>query len=220
MVDEIEHVMKTSRSSNVNFCDNSFNVPKLHAEAVCREIISRGVDVKWRCGALKPLGMARDFCRLMKASGCTYAGLSIESASEKMLKSMKRGYSVDNVREALDNLCQSDIPLGLSILLGAPGETPDTISETFDVVERYPEITSIWVNIGIYLWTHHQEVLKEAKKDGQLKDDSELFDGAYYISPELSKDYMDGLIESLKEKNYIVQVNKPYKDYDKKTQRR
>jgi len=46
---------------------------------------------------------------------------------------------------------------------------------------------------------------------GNPKDDRELFDGAYYISPELPKDYMLELIEALgARENYTVQVNKPY----------
>jgi radical SAM superfamily enzyme YgiQ (UPF0313 family) len=152
----------------------------------------------------------------MKESGCDCVGLSLETASEKMRVKMKRGYSVDDIREAMDNLSNSEIPFGLSIMLGAPGETPETISETFRTVDSYPMIQSIWVNIGIFLWTHHQKILDDVRRDGQLKNDRELFDGAYYISPELPKEYMISFIESLKtRKNCSVQVNKPYREYHK-----
>lgn len=217
VVNEIEYVIKTTNSERINFCDNSFNCPKAHAEAICKEMINRRLKFKWRSGAIKPLGISRDFCKLMKESGCNYVGLSIETASEKMLVNMKRGYSVTDIREALNNLSISGITFGLSILIGAPGETPETISETFSVVDNYPMIDNIWINIGLYLWTHHQTLLNTAIKDGQLKSERELFDGAYYISPELPKDYMIGFIESLKtRKNYAVQVNKPYKEYNKR----
>ena len=97
-------------------------------------------------------------------SGCTYAGLSIETASETMLERMHRGYRVDDIKEALENLSKSGIPFGLSILLGAPGETPETISETFHLVDRYAEkALSIWVSIGISLWTRHQQVIDIAR---------------------------------------------------------
>jgi radical SAM superfamily enzyme YgiQ (UPF0313 family) len=216
VINEIEHVKRTINSENINFCDNSFNCPKPHAEAICETIINQQLRVKWKSGAIKPLSLTKDFCRLMKESGCDYVGLSIETASEKMLVNMKRGYSVDDIREAMDNLSNSEIPFGLSIMLGAPGETPETISETFRIVDSYPVIQSIWVNIGLFLWTHHQKILDAARRDGQLKNDRELFDGAYYISPELPKDYMISFIESLKtRKNCYVQVNKPYREYYK-----
>lgn len=216
VINEIKHVIKTANCANINFADNSFNCPKPHAEKICNTIIDHGLDIRWRSGAIKPLGMTKDFCQLMKDSGCDYVGLSIESASEKMLKNMRRGYRVDDVKEAMHNLSHSGIAFGLSILLGAPGETPGTISETFNVVDQFPMVQGIWVGIGIYLWTHHQKVLGQARRDGQLADDRELFDGACYISPEIPKTYMLDLIESLHNKEkYTLQVNKPYASYKK-----
>ena len=96
-------------------------------------------------------------------------------------------------------------------MIGAPGETPETISETFDLMDSFHIPQGIWVTIGICLWTHHQNVLDDARKDGQLENDKELFNVACYMSPELSKNYMIELIESLRTReNYTVQVNKPY----------
>ena len=216
VINEIKHVIKTTHSASINFCDNSFNSPKRHAEKICTAIINHSLEVSWRSGAIKPLGMTRDFCALMKESGCDYVGLSIETASVKMLENMHRGYRVEDIKEALDNLGYSGITFGISILLGAPGETPETISETFDLVDQYPMAQCIWVNIGIYLWTHHQKVIDVARREGQLKDDREPFNGAYYTSPELPKNYMIDLIESLQSrKKFNVQVNKPYAGYNK-----
>ena len=159
VVDEIEHVMQTTGATVFNFCDNSFNNPKRHAEAICQEIIDRKLDIRWRTGAMKPLAVARDFCELIKASGCESVGLAIETASETMLTNMHRGYKVADIIEALDNLSESGIPFGVSTLLGAPGETPGTIAETFNLLDRYPDRAHTWVTIGIFLWTHHQKVL-------------------------------------------------------------
>ena len=196
------------------FCDNSFNVPKKHAEAICKEIVARKLDIKWYTGALKPLGITDDLCQLFQESGCISVNLAVETASEKMLKSMRRGYTVDHIKQALTCLNDSGIPFGISLLFGAPGETPDTISETWDLIDSFSIPEGIWVSIGICLWTHHQAVLDDARKAGQIDQDKELFDGAYYISPELPKDYMIELIESLRTReDCTVQVNKPYAAY-------
>lgn len=99
-------------------------------------------------------------------------------------------------------------------MIGAPGETPETITETLEVIDRFPVPLGIWVTIGICLWTDHQRVLEDARRDGQLGDDQELFDGAYYMSPELPQEYMVDLISFLRAKEcYAVQVNKPYAAY-------
>jgi radical SAM superfamily enzyme YgiQ (UPF0313 family) len=132
-----------------------------------------------------------------------------------MLKAMHRGYTVKQVREALACLGRSGIPFGVSLMLGAPGETPETIAETFEVIDSFPMPQWMWVTIGLNLWTHHQQVLDDARKDGQLKDDRELFNEVNYISPDLPKEYMVSLINSLKEReNCNLQVNKPYVEYE------
>lgn len=74
----------------------------------------------------------------------------------------------------------------------------------------------MWVSVGLCLWTHHQKILDDARNSGQLKDNGELFSGAYYISPELTKSYMIGFIESLKSRKKCgFQVNMPYVGYKK-----
>ena len=100
---------------------------------------------------------------------------------------------------------------GASLMIGAPGETPETIAESLTLLDNYAIPLGTWVTIGICLWTHHQQVIKEARRAGQFKDDRELFEGVNYMSPELPKGYMIELIEALKAKRgYTVQVNKPY----------
>ncbi len=89
-----------------------------------------------------------------------------------------------------------------------------------DLIDSFSIPEGIWVSIGICLWTHHQAVLDDARKAGQLDQDQELFDGAYYISPELPKDYMIDLIGSLRTReDCTVQVNKPYAGYKTTTEK-
>lgn len=50
---------------------------------------------------------------------------------------MRRGYTAADVEQALACLGRSGIPFGASLMLGAPGETPETIRETFVLLDRY-----------------------------------------------------------------------------------
>lgn len=134
---EICHIQQVSPSQRILFCDNSFNVPKPHAELICRALVAKGTSLRWGTGDLKPVGITPDFCQLMADSGCFYANLAIESASQTMLERMKRGYTVQQVRQSLDVLSRSSIPFGVSVLFGAPGETPETVAETLKVLEDY-----------------------------------------------------------------------------------
>jgi hypothetical protein len=215
-VDEIEQVLRVGDSPMIIFCENSFNVPKSHAEAICHEILARKLSVRWGTGALKPLKITDEFIQLMRAAGCDYINIAIESASSTMLKGMNRRYKVDDVREALNCFARSDMPYGISLMFGCPGETPETIAETLEVIDSFPvPPDGVWVTIGICLWTERQAVVEDARQAGQLVDDAELFEGAYYMSPDLPETYMLELIGSLSSREgYTVQVNKAYATHE------
>ncbi len=207
---EIEHIHQYSTSRQIMFCDNSFNVPKPHAEAICRALISQGVDLRWGTGDLKPVGITADFCQLMSDSGCFYANLAIESASEEMLRRMKRGYTVRQVRAALETLSRSGMPFGASLMLGAPGETPETVAETLRVFADYAIPNGVWVTIGVYLWTPLQDIVADLRSAGKLTERQDLFSGEVYLSSALSKTYLEELLADLRSRpGYQVQVNQP-----------
>ena len=207
---EIRSVLQHTPNRRVMFCDNSFNVPRRHAQALCHAFIEEKLDFQWGTGDLKPIGVTGDFCQLLEDSGCFYANLAIESASETMLGRMKRGYTVRQVHESLESLCRSKIPFGASLMFGAPGETPETIAETLKVLNDYPIPQGVWVTLGVYLWTDYQDIVAEARQDGILRDDQSLFSGVVYLSPGLSKPYLEELLVSLRSRpGYQVQFNKP-----------
>jgi radical SAM superfamily enzyme YgiQ (UPF0313 family) len=210
VIAETRHILGSTHTGRIMFCDNNFNAPRRHAEDICKALIAEKADFQWATGDLRPAGVTDDFCLLMKTSKCASVNLSIESASEAMLKSMKRGYTVRQVRDSLEALCRSGIPFGASLMLGAPGETPQTIAETLSVLDDYTIPNGVWVTIGVYLWTDYQDIVAESRRAGVLKDDKELFSGAVYLSPGLPKAYLRELPEMLNTRpNFSVQFNKP-----------
>jgi radical SAM superfamily enzyme YgiQ (UPF0313 family) len=218
VVDELKHIQRAASPKMIMFCENNFNAPGPHARLICQEIIDRKLDLCWGTGDLRPAGgpggITGEFCRLLQRSGCGYLNLSVESGSDSMLRRMRRGYTAAGVRQALDCLEKSGIPFGVSLMIGAPGETPETVQETLALIDRYPIPLATWVTVGLCLWTPRQEVLAEARRAGQWTDDRRLFEGAAYLSPELPRAFMETLIDTLRsKKGYNVQVNLPYAGY-------
>jgi len=211
---EAEHVLRHTGGKRILFVDNNFNAPPAHAAALCRAMIAAHADFEWGTGDLRPVGITPDFCNLMADSGCFYANLSIESACDSMLTRMRRGYTVRQVRAALETLGRSRLPFGASLMLGAPGETPETIAETLDVLDEYDIPLGVWVTIGVYLWTDYQDIVAEARQAGLLNDEGQLFRGAVYYSPGLPPAYLAELPQALRARpGYSVQFNKPHEDW-------
>ncbi len=205
---EIDSIRQHCSAKRIMFCDNNFNVPKPHAESLCCAFIEKKTDFEWGTGDLKPIGITNDLCHLMKDSGCFYINLAIESASNTMLKKMQRGYSTNQVQQSLEVLSRSEIPFGASLMIGAPGETPDTIAESLSILNEYSIPQGVWVTIGIYLWTQHQRIVRDLQQIGHPLNRDELFAGRVYLSPQLDTAFLKELVADLREKpGYDVQVN-------------
>jgi hypothetical protein len=77
-------------------------------------------------------------------------------------------------------------------------------------LDDYKVPAGVWVTIGVYLWTRHQDIVAEARQAGILKDDRELFNGFVYLSPGLPKTYLRELPDLLRARpGYSVQFNQP-----------
>jgi len=76
------------------------------------------------------------------------------------------------------------------------------------VLDDYSIPQGVWFTVGVYLWTDLQEIVSDYCEAGRLKDDLDLFTGAVYLSPALSKPYLDDLLVKLRvHPGYQVQVN-------------
>lgn len=204
VVEEIERARNAGAGNMFYFVDNLFNFPRQHAEAVCGELIARGTGIAWTADSITPLGMSEDFCRLIKGSGCSFLCLAIEHGSASMLRRMKRGYTTEQIWEAAVNLDRVSIPYMVTLLLGGPGETPETISEAIAFVDSLPGAQGVLATVGVGL-EHNQAIAADATRDGQLSDESEIFEGRFYLSPSLSEEYLLELADTLKaKKNWEV----------------
>ena len=95
-------------------------------------------------------------------------------------------------------------------MLGAPGESPETIAETLNVLDEYSIPNGVWVTVGVYLWTAYQDIVANLIRAGDLREDKTLFDGMVYLSPHLPATYLRELPDVLRSQHsYSVQFNKP-----------
>jgi radical SAM superfamily enzyme YgiQ (UPF0313 family) len=119
----------------INIADDLFTANKNHCIAVCDEIMKRDLKLKWtsfaRVDTVSDAVLAK-----MKAAGCRAVSFGIESANPQILKTIKKGITLEQVEDAVDRCKKAAITPFASFILGLPGETPETIQETIDFGER------------------------------------------------------------------------------------
>ena len=74
-----------------------------------------------------------------------------ESGSELVLTGLGKGFDRDQVELTLKLLEAADLPYTCFLLLGGPGETPETVQESVALLERYePKLVNLKVGIRIH----------------------------------------------------------------------
>jgi anaerobic magnesium-protoporphyrin IX monomethyl ester cyclase len=85
VIDELDILVKQYGVKSVYFVDSVFNVPEADAREIIQAILSRGLNLKWRCfNNLKYIDA--DYMKLAKDAGCDYFELSPDGLSSSSLR--------------------------------------------------------------------------------------------------------------------------------------
>jgi len=107
----------------------------------------------------------------MKEAGCVNMSYSLESADDMILKAMKKNISVEQFSNQTKLFQRSGIPVGTSIVLGYPQETPETIKKTFECCIE----NKIYPSAGYLLPQPGSEMYDYAKERGLIGEDEEEY---------------------------------------------
>ncbi len=163
------------------FVDSLFNYPAEYTRELCREITSRKLSLRWLSN-LNPLYCDLETMELMRKAGCVGMSIGNESGSEDILESLKKGFSKEDVIEAVTKAKDLGFRINCFLLLGGPGENEETVKESVDLMlDLGPDMVSVTVGIRIY---PHCELYDIALREGFIAPDQNLLFPAFYQSPE------------------------------------
>jgi radical SAM superfamily enzyme YgiQ (UPF0313 family) len=125
VVDEIEHLQQDFGFAKINIVDDTFTLKHDHTRAVCEEMLRRNLKMKWSVFA-RVDRINKELAQLMHRAGCEWMLFGVESADEKILKTIKKGITAEDVRHGVKIASEAGINVFNSFILGLPGETRET----------------------------------------------------------------------------------------------
>jgi len=137
-VDEIEYFYKRGYK-RIHICDDNFTLDMKRAFAICDEIEKRGIKAKFFIGGgVRADRLSRDLLFRMKEIGFESLAIPVEAGTDKVLGNIKKGQSIDVVRECVKNACDAGIDVTLFFLIGSPGETWEDFMESIKLARELP----------------------------------------------------------------------------------
>ena len=203
VADEIELAFQRLGNITFEFVDSTFNDPKNHAENICREIIKKGIRPRLRTMGINPRNTSKELFDLMMKAGFSQIDCTPDSASPKMLKILKKNFTLSQLIKTADLVRKNNLPTMWFFLFGGPGENEQTFAETFKFIDQYinPEdMVHMTAGLRIYPGTTLHKI---AVKEGIITSEDKLLHPAYYISPELGMDKLASMIKEVAEKRHF-----------------
>ncbi len=175
------------------FVDNMFNCPPEYGRRLCQAIQDLHLPLEWAC-LINPAFPDRELFRLIRTSGGTMVQVGNESGSELVLSNLGKGFGLEKVERTLTLLNEEGLPFNCFLLLGGPGETPETVRESVALLEKYqPRMVNLTVGIRIHPGLPMHRL---ALAEGVVGPEDNLLWPYFYLAPAV-KDWIWGYVEEL-----------------------
>jgi radical SAM superfamily enzyme YgiQ (UPF0313 family) len=146
----------------LHLCDSEFNIPYGHAYTVCEEFVRRGLGKRLRWFtymAVTPFDA--ELAKAMSKAGCVGIDFTGDSASPSMLKTYGQPHRKEDLASAVKLCRENNIKVMIDLLLGGPGETPETAAETIDFIKQInPDCAGAPLGVRIYPGTEMAHIVE------------------------------------------------------------
>jgi radical SAM superfamily enzyme YgiQ (UPF0313 family) len=195
VADEAESLL--SQAVDVlHICDSEFNVSRKHALAVCEEFNRRslGSKIRWYTYML-PSPFDADLAEAMARAGCAGIDFTGDSACESMLRTYRHQHRREDLAAAVKRCRQNGMAVMVDLLLGGPGETPQTIRQTIDFIKKIgPDCAGATLGMRVYPNTAMETLVFDAIGKGKENSIRRKYSGpinllrpTFYISEALGE---------------------------------
>jgi hypothetical protein len=138
LVDRMEQMMKETGENGFHFVDEA--APPSLMKALALEILKRKLTVTWWTNIRFEKNFTKDLCILLKASGCIAVSGGLEVASDRLLKLIDKGVTVEQVAQVTGNFTESDIMVHAYLMYGYPTQTEQETIDSLEMVRQLFEI--------------------------------------------------------------------------------
>lgn len=153
-----------------HFVDDEFVLKKKFIYDFCEKLKNEfNGTITWGCAGRVNL-VTEDLIATMSDAGCVLIGYGIESGSQKMLDTMRKGVTVEQAKTAIRLTRKYLGWADCSFMIGTPGENRKTIQETIDFCKEIDLAPEVIFFVTPYPGT---ELYRMALQQGKIKDEEE-----------------------------------------------
>lgn len=168
---EIDYLAKKYKIKQLGPLDELFSCDRNRLIDFCNKI--KKYNLKWGC-TVHASKFYPELLDMMRESGCKHINIGVESASDKILKSMNKRTTIKQIEYALEKIRDARIGVNATLIFGDIEEDASTVEETItwwrNHLQYFIELTRIYVYPGSHIY-------KYAVESGIIKDEIAHMEG-------------------------------------------
>jgi len=173
VVDEIEYWVEAGYR---DFCidDDNFTFDSTRVFEICDEIDRRGIKhVEFRPhNGVRADRTSLEMFRRMKEVGFNYIQVAVESGSDKVLKSLRKGESIQQIEQCIKDATEVGMEVQLGFVVGAPSETWSDLMNSIELAGKYEVWRADFLNLIPFPGT---ELFEWVRNNGHFLEEPEKY---------------------------------------------
>ena len=165
LVDRMEELIAQTEENGFHFVDEA--APPALMREVALEILRRNLVVTWWTNIRFEKSFTQDLCFLLKISGCIAVSGGLEVASDRLLKLIDKGVSVEQVAQVTRNFTEAGIMVHSYLMYGYPTQTVQETVDSLEMVRQMFEMgilqSGFWHQFAL---TTHSSIGKNSAEFG------------------------------------------------------
>lgn len=171
VIEHIKFLIDNYKIDALFFFDEAFTLSKEHVKKIFRLYKENNLKILWGCQTRINL-LDEELLSIFKANGCIQVDFGIESGSDKMLKIMNKGLTVEKIVE-IGKLCnKTGVRHLANMLINVPGENMEDIEMSLSLVNRIKYNVVLWnvyipfpgVSIGKSIGAQELSIMQDASQ--------------------------------------------------------
>jgi len=145
---EIFKLLFDAGKDEIFIVDDVFTVKSEHMQALYDECLARNIPIVGRNQFFSHIGVIKEkTCEIMALFKPRLVQVGLESGDDGMLQRMSKGFDSKKAEDRIALLSQH-VPIFGLFLIGYPGETKESLENTYNFVKRIsPYLDDIWVSL-------------------------------------------------------------------------
>lgn len=209
IVDEKQRIIESFNDVDEIFLfDDNLSVDKRVMMELCNELEKRHLDIEWSTQARVDT-VDEEMLKRMYEAGCRHIYFGVETASEKLIEFLGKGFSIEQAEEAIYLSHKVGIDPGAFFIVGVPGETQQDIEATAQFIKK-TRLGHVGLSVltpfpGTQLYENTSQLIKpELLNKYDMWDDTRQSiyqEGTFETDPEVSIRYLNAVFSKMLKEN-------------------